>query len=154
MIESFFILASPHNFSEMSVEFIKPHKEGLRLKFENINDRNASEKLAGVELYLREDFFISEEGESLYLAEIEGFTFIDLISGFEGVICGFSYNGAQDLLQVRSLDQREETQNMIYDIPFVEAFIKNIDYENKKVVSELPEGLLEINLTDKKSESL
>ena len=32
-----------------------------------------------------------------------------------------------------------------YEIPFAEAYLKNVDLEHRRIVMELPEGLLEVN---------
>ena len=51
-----------------------------------------------------------------------------------GEIVGFSSNGPQDLLVV-------EANGKTVEIPFVDAFIKKIDFKHQSVVMELPEGL-------------
>lgn len=116
----------------------KPHKKGCVLKLENLADRTAAEYLIGAELSVPEEIFISEDGEALYLSEIENFNVIDQNLGAIGVITGFSSNTVQDLLVITLHDEN-------YEIPFVEDFIQSIDHEKQTIYTDLPEGLLEIN---------
>jgi 16S rRNA processing protein RimM len=54
-----------------------------------------------------------------------------------GAIVGFSSNGPQDLIVVNYNGKDIE-------IPFVEAFICDLDFDHKKLMMELPEGLLDL----------
>ncbi|MFN3697281.1 MAG: ribosome maturation factor RimM [Pseudobdellovibrio sp.] len=121
-----------------SVLKIAEHKDGLKVKVKGVSDRNHSESLIGLPIYLPEDFFESEDGDSLYLAEIEGFLVIDTIRGELGLIKGFSSNKAQDLLLV-SYNEK------LIEIPFVQAFVEDINHDKKVILMNLPEGLIEIN---------
>lgn len=116
------------------------HKDGLKVKLENVTDRNVAESLIGQQVYISADIFESEDGESLYLSEIENFKVIDETAGELGHIIGFSSNTAQDLLVVKSA-----TGNKEYEIPFVDAFVIEIDHDKQIIKMNLPEGLLEIN---------
>ena len=55
----------------------------------------------------------------------------------------FSTNGQQDLLV---LDQAVNNQNI--EIPFIKQFVINVDYVTKKIMMDLPEGLIQINEKD------
>lgn len=116
------------------------HKDGLKVQLKGLTDRNQSEALIGKQIYLPADFFFTpEEDEGLFLAEIEKFKVIDKTAGEVGIITGFSSNTAQDLLVVTS------ASGTVFEIPFVEAFIVEIDRENKTIQMDLPEGLLDLN---------
>lgn len=114
------------------------HKDGLKVSLKGLTNRNQSEALIGKEVFVDEDMFKSEDGESIFLTEIENFNVIDSVFGPLGKITGFSSNVAQDLLIVQYKDKEIE-------IPFVDEFVDEIDYENKAIHMTLPEGLLEIN---------
>lgn len=118
------------------VQAAKKHRQGLVLRLQGVEDRNASEALEKQFIFIDPTLLVSQKGEAIYLHEIAGFTVFD--QGLEiGPIEGFSSNGPQDLLVVRHLDSRE------VEIPFVEAFLVDIDFENKKVLMNLPPGLVE-----------
>jgi 16S rRNA processing protein RimM len=122
-------------FEVHEVEKSKIFKDGLIVKAKNLSDRTAAESKEGLLFYLPKELFSSKKGESIFLREISGF---EVRSGSEtlGPIVDFSSNGPQDLLVV----DRDGTR---VEIPFVEAFLKEIDFEKRIVWMELPEGLWE-----------
>lgn len=126
--------------ADTSYEVIKiaEHKDGLKVKVSGLSNRNQSESLIGQSVYISEDFFTSEDGDSIYLSEIENFLVIDQVLGELGRIKSFSYNGAQDLLVVNY-------KNKDIEIPFVEDFVEEINYDEKTIRMNLPDGLIEIN---------
>ena len=106
--------------------------------------------LIGTDIYIDISIFKSNSGESLYLIEIEGFTVFDQQLKNIGYIAGFSTNGLQDLLIIKDkkTDGLSSSVQAEYEIPFVKEFIVNIDYLNKILTTNLPEGLLDINKSD------
>jgi 16S rRNA processing protein RimM len=116
----------------------KPHKKGFILTAEGIPDRTEAEKYHGFNFSIPTDLLVSKPGETIYLTEIENFTVQDPNGKTLGQIIGFSTNGAQDLLVVK----HEGGQA---DIPFVDAFLKEIKFEEKIVVMDLPEGLFDLD---------
>lgn len=125
----------PESF--FTVEKHRPHRRGFLLKLRSVDDRTAAEGLNKKFVFIDSSLLVSEPGERLYLREILGFTVYD--SGTPvGVIEGFSSNGPQDLLVVRS-----EGSPRTWEIPFVAAFLIDIDFNEKKVLMKLPPGLME-----------
>jgi 16S rRNA processing protein RimM len=117
------------------VKSVREHKNGLIVKSGDIRDRNHAETLKGLLLEIPSSYLVSEKGEELYLAEVEGFRVHTKHRGEVGAIVGFSSNGVQDLLIV-------ETQDGPFEVPFVDAFVEKIDYESGIVYMDLPLGLL------------
>ena len=111
-------------------------KDGLVLTTNEITDRTQAEAKEGLLFYLPEELFRAEKGDTIYLRDVLGFSVKDQDKEI-GTIAGFSSNGPQDLLLVKN-------ESETYEIPFVEAFLKKIDFENRVVWMELPEGLLEL----------
>ncbi len=120
-----------HSFT---VKRVKPHKNGLILNPNEMEDRTQAEGFAGATFEIPSELLVSEEGETIYLKEIEGFTVFDGKTEV-GPITGFSSNGAQDLLKVKSSGGEAE-------IPFVPEMINKLDFKNKRVMMDLPQGLL------------
>lgn len=119
----------------MTLEKARPHKEGMVLKAKEILDRNRAEELKGYSFLIPESFLESEVGETVFLRELLEFKVQDQDKTI-GTVVGFMDNGAHDLLRVQS-DSGEHL------VPFVEAFIAEIDYQNKVIHMTLPEGLIE-----------
>lgn len=123
---------------EFTVERVKPFKKGFIVKAAEVADRTAAEGLEHFEFLVEEDLFVSKPGETIYLSEIKNFKVKDPEQKILGEIVGFSSNGVQDLLVVDVGGGKNA------EIPFVEAFIKKIDFKHQSVVMDLPEGLLDI----------
>ncbi len=121
----------------------KPFKKGLIASFHNVTDRNQAEDFRKFEVWLDESHFISKDGEQPFLAELLDFEVTDKTSGPLGKVIHFSSNGRQDLLV---LDQVINQQNL--EIPFIKEFVISVDYAAKKILTDLPIGLVGINEKD------
>ncbi|MBO9667698.1 MAG: 16S rRNA processing protein RimM [Bdellovibrio sp.] len=122
---------------EFTVERVKPFKKGLIVKAAEVGDRTAAEGLEHMEFFIEEDLMVSKPGETIYLSEIKNFKLKDVEQKTLGEIVDFSSNGVQDLLVV-------ETHGKKVEVPFVDAFIKKIDFKHQVVVMDLPEGLFDL----------
>lgn len=120
---------------EAAVRSARLHKNGLIALSPDVVGRNEAEKLRGHELEVPEEFFVSEPGETLYLREVEGFDVVRPDGSAIGPIVAFSSNGAQDLLIVR-------TARGEFPVPFVDDWVEEIQYEDRRVVMDIPFGLL------------
>lgn len=129
---------SEQDLKTFNVEKAKPFKEGLILKPEGIVDRTQAEKLKGQLFYIPEELLESQEGETIYLSEIQGFQVENPQGEKLGTVTGFSSNLAQDLLLVDKLTGGQA------EIPFVEDFIVEIDFEGQRLILDLPEGIWDL----------
>lgn len=120
-------------FQEFEVTRAQIHKEGLIMRVKGLPTRTQAEALRGLLFYIPSELMVSHEGDTIFLREIEGFKVTNRDEDF-GRICGFSSNGPQDLLIV-------ERQGRKAEIPFVEAFLLEIDFDTKTVRMDLPDGL-------------
>lgn len=121
---------------ELALKSVRPHKKGLIAKTETLADRTEAETYKGSEFFIPEEFLISEPGEGIYLAEVEGFKVIQKDQGEIGKVTGFSSNGIQDLLVITN-DKGE------FEVPLVEPLIVEIRFEQNEIEMDLPEGLVE-----------
>ena len=126
----------PSDGKAYTVTTLRSIKDGLVVGAKELIDRNASEAVLGQFLYIDEDLFVAKPGERIFLREILGYEVYDQ-GKLLGTIESFSSNGPQDLLVVRTVTGTVE-------IPFVEAFIEKLDYGQKKLWMDLPEGLLSL----------
>ncbi|HWU42273.1 MAG TPA: ribosome maturation factor RimM, partial [Bdellovibrio sp.] len=106
-------------------------------KAAEVKDRTAAETLEHLEFHVNEDLFVSKPGETIYLSEIKNFKVKNPEQKTLGEIIDFSSNGVQDLLVVDVAGKKVE-------IPFVDAFIKKIDFKHQTIVMDIPEGLLDL----------
>lgn len=128
----------------VSVIKTKPFKDGFIATLDAVTDRNMSEALEGYEVWIPADLLKSMPNETPYLIEIQNFKVVDKTLGDIGIIREFSSNGQQDLLIIQS------KSNIDFEVPFVDDFVLKIDSENKTIFTDLPEGLIELNLKAEK----
>ncbi len=121
----------------------KAFKKGFIASFHDVSDRNQAEDLKKFEVWLDQAHFVSNDGEQPFLAELLDFEVSDKTLGQIGKVIQFSSNGEQDLLV---LDQSVNKQNI--EIPFIKEFVVSVDYTLKKILTDLPEGLVQINEKD------
>lgn len=135
---------------------VRAHKNGLILQTPEIADRTAAEGFKGWFLAIPEEYLSSEEGESFYLSEIDGFEVREEGNGI-GTVIGFSSNNAQDLLIVelkKGVRPGVKAGDKI-EIPFVEALIEAVDSDEETIEVDLPNGLIEVQLgLDSKEEDV
>lgn len=143
-LREIFIKKNETDKIEKAIEVVnvKKHKDGVILKLAGINNRNESEALKSYLIYIHEEILTSKPGEDIYLNEIEGFEVFNF-EEFVGEIVSFRNYGAHDNLIVENKEQ-----NKTYEIPFVEEFLVDIDFDGEQIFMELPEGLLSINDKD------
>ncbi len=115
----------------------KNYKDGLLVRLESIDDRTKAEGLKGYQFLIPENLLVSNAGEDIFLSEILGFD-VFLKDQMVGIIQGFSSNGPQDLLVIRN-------EEHIFEVPFVKDFILKLDFENKKIVMDFPDGLMNLS---------
>lgn len=120
-----------------NIKRVKPHKQGLILLPESFSNRNQSEEWKGADFFIDKSILATDEGESPYLVEFEGFKVKDVRLGFVGRVVRFQDNGAQDLFVVEKEDGSEVL------IPFVDPWIKELNKEAKEILMDLPEGLVD-----------
>lgn len=124
-------------FVERTVVAARPHKNGLIVRLEGMVDRNQAEAVRGQIVAIPEEYLVADDGEALFLKQIEGIVVTDERLGVLGPVVAFSSNNFQDLLVV-------ETRKGRFEIPFVEELILEFDLEARKLLMDLPEGLVEV----------
>ncbi len=110
-----------------SILEIKKHKGEFLINLKGVNDYDQAKSLTKHRILSSYIF-----PNSLYLAEVVGFLLYDKHKQL-GQIKSFYHNNAHGVLS-----------NGTCEIPFVENWIDKIDWTNRKVIMNLPEGLNEI----------
>lgn len=109
----------------------------LRVKFEDVLSEADADDIMGCEIYLPLSFLPKLEGDQFYFHEVIGFDIEDQRLGIIGKIVSINDSTAQPLFEVLN-----EDKEML--IPMIDQFLVKIDRKNKKVIMDLPEGLVEI----------
>ena len=128
------------NLIPFFIERSSLHKSTLlRVKFEDIDSEEDADKLLKSELYLPLEFLPQLTGNKFYYHEIFGFEAEDLSFGLIGIIKGVNDNTNQAILEI----DRNGSEILI---PLIDDFIKSVDRAQKKIILEVPEGLIDIYL--------
>lgn len=114
----------------------KKNFSGLVVSTPAIADRNAAEKFQRSLIVIPEAWLKTESKSDFFLGEIIGFEVVTKSDLVLGVIEGLGTNGVQDLIEVR-------TSAGLFDVPLVEPLLIEVQFELKRVVMELPPGLLD-----------
>lgn len=128
------------NLVPFFIENSSLHKNNfLRVKFEDVDTEEDADAIMGCELYLPLSFLPKLEGNQFYYHEVIGFEVEDQRLGVVGKIVSINDSTAQPLFEVLN-------GNVEMLIPMIDQFLVKIDRDNKKVVMNLPEGLVEMYL--------
>jgi 16S rRNA processing protein RimM len=111
----------------------------LRVKFEDVTDEAGADEIMGREVYLPLTMLPKLVGNKFYFHEVIGFEIEDKRLGVFGKIVSINDSSAQPLFEVIN-------GNVEILVPMIDQFLVKIDRDNKKVVMDLPEGLVEMYL--------
>ena len=111
----------------------------LRVKFEDVDSEQDADTMIGNDVYLPLKMLPKLTGNKFYYHEVIGFEIEDKRLGVFGKIVSINDSSAQPLFEV--LNGATELL-----IPMIDQFLVKIDRENKKVIMDLPEGLVEMYL--------
>jgi 16S rRNA processing protein RimM len=128
------------NLVPFFIENSSLHKNDfLRVKFEDVDTEEDADAIMGCELYLPLSFLPKLEGNQFYYHEVIGFEVEDQRLGVVGKIVSINDSTAQPLFEVLN-------GNVEMLIPMIDQFLIKVDRDNKKVIMNLPEGLVEMYL--------
>jgi 16S rRNA processing protein RimM len=133
----FCALARDAKQREVKLESSWPHKGQIVLKFAGIESISDAEALVGCELQIAASERAQLEAGSAYVSDLVGCVVFD--GGREiGTVKDVQFGaGEAPLLVVKGIKD--------YDIPFAEAFLRDVDVARKQIHMLLPEGMLEVN---------
>ncbi|MGL2962332.1 ribosome maturation factor RimM [Flavobacterium sp. RSB2_4_14] len=111
----------------------------LRVHFEDVDNEEEADKIIGCPIYLPLQLLPKLTGNKFYFHEVIGFEIEDKRLGVFGIIQSINDTSAQPLFEVLN-------GNVEILVPMIDKFLVKIDRENKKVIMDLPEGLVEMYL--------
>ena len=110
----------------------------MRVRFEEIEDADAARRLVGKKVFLPLHQLPALEGKQFYFHEVIGWKAIDENDRIIGSILDVLDRGPQELLLVKSAEEKE-----IY-LPLAEDFILDVDRAKRELKLVVPEGLLDL----------
>jgi 16S rRNA processing protein RimM len=128
------------NLIPFFIENSNLHKgDFLRVKFEDVDNEEQADEIINCEVYLPLNMLPKLEGNKFYFHEVIGFEIEDQRLGVFGKIVSINDTSAQPLFEVIN-------GNVEILVPMIDQFLVKIDRENKRVIMDLPEGLVEMYL--------
>lgn len=132
-------LKNNSEYEPLYIESVRPNKNLMIVKFEGINSINDILEYKGNLLFVEESVIRDTlDDDEFLIDELVGLEVFDNDDGKKlGFVIGVSNNGASDLISVKTNSKK------ICLIPFVKAIVPVVDIENKKIMINNLEGLLE-----------
>jgi 16S rRNA processing protein RimM len=152
-----FIQVNPDDFADVQTIFLKQNgtpipyfvknyhynQSRLTVAFEDLDSAEQAKDLINAELWVDEKYVT--EDEYIWVEEIIGYQIIDKKKGNIGLVDNFYKIPNNDLLAT-------EINGKEVLIPANTHIVKSIEHKTKSIHIEMPEGLLEIYLTDSSDE--
>jgi 16S rRNA processing protein RimM len=124
---------------QLHLESYWPHKGGMVLKFEGVDSIEAAETLLRAEIQISAAERAELEEGTFYISDLTGCALIDRGCEIGRVVDVNFAAGTAPLLIVRGDDGKE------FMVPFVESFLRELDLQAKRIETQLPEGMLELD---------
>ncbi|MCR8666887.1 ribosome maturation factor RimM [Aestuariibaculum sp. M13] len=129
-----------HNLIPFFIEHSQLHKSDLlRVQFEDVETEADADALIKTEVYLPLDLLPKLDGNKFYFHEIIGYTMEDKNYGTVGTVVAVNDTTAQALFEV-------ENNGKEILIPMNDEFIVKVDRDNKIILVDTPEGLIDLYL--------
>lgn len=123
------------NQQPMEIEHAWMHGDQLILKFRGVDSISDAEKLAGAEVAIPFEQRAALEIDEYYESDLIGCEVFDATGRSLGRVTDFEETGGTPLLHIGDLL-----------IPFAKSICISIDPSNKRIVVNLPDGLLTLNV--------
>jgi 16S rRNA processing protein RimM len=122
------------SMADYTIEEVKPHGKFLAIKFKEILDMDAAEKLKGSFIEVTRQELVPLQEGSYYIFDIIGMNVFNHDGRPLGKITDVLQTGANDVYVV-------ETEGRPLLIPALKQVVKEIDLPGRRMLVELPEGL-------------
>jgi 16S rRNA processing protein RimM len=123
---------------ELAIVSARFHGGRLLVAFEGVGDVDAARALAGGDLLVAEEKAFAAPAGFYFSHEIEGYRGEDPRGRLLGVVQGLSQTAAGPMLTLEVGGKKEAL------VPFVEEMVLKIDRQGRRIVLDLPEGLLDL----------
>lgn len=127
------LLKSEKYQKEYKIEYLREINDALVVKFIGINTINEALRLVGYSIYGLND--LKEEIED---DKMEGFIVIDINGKFWGEVNNIDEDSLNKLLEIQGKED-------VYYVPFIEEIVREINKEERFIIIDPPDGLMDIN---------
>ena len=111
----------------------------LRIKFEDVESEEDANSLLGKELHMPLEFLPKLTGNKFYFHEVIGFQIEDTNFGLVGNVTSINDSSSQQIFEI-------DRDGLEVLIPMIDEFIKEVNRVEKKILVEVPDGLIDLYL--------
>jgi 16S rRNA processing protein RimM len=140
-MESVFVEVNKHLVPFFIISSSLHKNDFLRVRFEDVDTEDDADALIGKAIYLPLTMLPKLEGNKFYFHEVIGFEAEDQRLGNIGTIVSINDTTAQPLFEIK----KDDTEILI---PMIDDFIVKVDRDNKKIILNTPEGLVDLYLNN------
>lgn len=137
-IDTYGPLFSEDGTQEWELKISRPIKNGFAARLSGIRSKEAADALRGTRLYAPRDMLPDLPDDEFYHTDLIGLAVFDTGGAELGRVKAVLNHGAGDLLEIMV---KGEKQPIL--LPFTLANVPTVDVPAGKVITDLPEGLLE-----------
>lgn len=120
---------APHTVSS-----VKPYKNILRIRFKEIPDRNAAEKLVGANVFIPRSALPETDSDTWYWCDLIGLDVYTVDSRCLGRVMSMIETGSNDVFVITG-------ENGEILIPAIASVVIEVDLEKNRILVDPPEGL-------------
>ena len=137
--KDFFLLQhTTQTFIPVSIETLRFHQNVALLKFTGIDNRFMAEDIRGFDLSIRESDLPKLDADEYYYEDLVGLTVRDVDTDESiGKVVKIITAGGAETLEIDSGDSK-------FLLPFVKAFIKEVNLEQGYILAQIPPGIKEL----------
>lgn len=120
---------------KLAIEKVRYAKNMAVIKLEGVDDRNASEKLRGKDLFIRRENLPEQPEDVYFIQDLIGMSVMNEAGCYVGELVEVNQNSAQDIYIIKRSDGSS------FMLPAVKEFVRKVDIEQGCMTVHLIEGL-------------
>jgi 16S rRNA processing protein RimM len=124
----------------LTIDSVRPHRGALLIRFAGVADRDAADALRGAVLEVPREAVPAPPEGTWYHFQLEGCRCRDARLGDLGEVVAVIEDGGGVILVVEGAVEGGGRRLLV---PFVRAFVREVDPEDGRIELDLPEGLIE-----------
>lgn len=132
-------VTDPTEHGPVTLTSVRSYQGRLLITFEGVNDRDSADALRGVELCIdSEELQAPDDPDEFRDHELVGLAVESVTGELIGTVSRIEHGPAHDMLIVG----REAAKPAL--IPFIHAMVPDVDLPGRRIVVDLPDGLLDL----------
>jgi 16S rRNA processing protein RimM len=136
--KSILVIQAGHIEKTYPIQWAKPHGRSMLVSLKGIENRDTADSLVGAGVFIERSALPELEEGSYYWVDIIGLSVVSTDDRYIGRIESIMPTGGNDVYVVKNHDKNDHQEILI---PAIESVVLNIDFKNKIMRVDLPEGL-------------